>query len=164
MVDTSDLLLVLGALVIFALVTLNINTMLATNTANLTTNELDYEGVAVGQNVIDEARVLAFDESCTNGNSPSNIPQDFSNSSNFGGASEGEAYPHFDDFDDYNGYSRTDTTTHGVYTISARVMYVETANPETNAGHKTRNKRMNVTVTSPYLDHDITLYFIRSYY
>ncbi len=162
MVDSSELLMTLGAIVIFSVAVLNINRGMARNEILMMEAELEYTAVALAQDLIDEARLKAFDEESVDGN-PSNIPQGFTQSNSFGGAQDGETYPNFDDFDDYHGYSRQDTTTHGVYTTSASVMYVNVNNPDVSAGGKTAFKRLDVTVTSPFLSNTMTLSYLKPY-
>ena len=159
----GEMLLLLGSLVIFSLTSLNINSMLGQNTQIMTTQEYEYEAIALGQSYIDALRILTFDESTLGGTVPANIPNDFSNASNFGGNGEGESISEFDDFDDFDGYSITDSTVHGVYTIEIVVYYVDSGDLDTNAGTKTIHKRMDVTVSNPFLENDITLSYIRSY-
>lgn len=162
MVDTSDLLLVLGAIVIFSIAVLNVNRGITRNQLLMTQAELEYTGIALGQDLIDEARIKAFDEATTTA-TPSNIPGAFSQANKFGGANDGEAYPAYDDFDDYDGYQRQDTTEHGIYRVTASVVYVTENAPNTAAGGKTAFKRLNVVVSSPFLDHDITLSYLKPF-
>ncbi|MCF7802910.1 MAG: hypothetical protein K9N46_07510 [Candidatus Marinimicrobia bacterium] len=160
----AELLLVLGALTIFSLSTLNINAVLSQNNEMMVEQEYSYAAIALGQSYIDSFRSLAFDEATLGGTIPTNIPNDFSNSSNFGGNGEGEDIPDFDDFDDYDEYQVADTTQHGVFQISVDVIYVDASAPDLNAGTKTSHKRMFVTIDSPYLNDTITLSYMKSYY
>lgn len=162
MVDTSDLLLVLGAIVIFSIAVLNVNRGVTRNEVLMTEAELEYTAIALGQDLIDEARIKSFDEA-TVAVTPSNIPAAFSKENKFGGSNDGEVYPAFDDFDDYDGYQRQDTTAHGIYTVSASVMYVTEAAPNTDAGGKTAFKRLDVVVSSPFMDHTVTLSYLKPF-
>ena len=163
MSGTSELLLLLGSLVIFSLVSLNINTMLANNSDLMVSQEYEYQAVAVGQSYIESMRALAFDESTLGGTIPTTVPNDFSNAANFGGNGEGESVADFDDYDDYDEYVVSDTTVHGVFDVYINVIYVTEDNPNVNAGIKTTHKRMDITVSNQVLEHDVTLSYIRSF-
>lgn len=162
MVDYSEILLVLGAVVIFSIAVLNVNQSIARNDTYLMTSELEYEAVPLAQQVIDAARSSAFDEAAVSG-MLYNIPSDFTSAANFGGAGEGETYPAYDDIDDYHGLSVTDTTQHGIYTINAQVMYVTESNPETDAGSKTSYKRLDVSVSSQFLPDTVRLSYVKAW-
>jgi len=162
MIDTSELLMVLGAIVIFSVAVLNINRGVARNGTLLMESELEYTAVSLGQKIIDEARTKAFDEATVT-YSPSNVPAAFTRSNRFGGANDGESFAQFDDFDDYHGLSLQDTTAHGIYTISASVAYVTENNPDTPAGGKTSFKRLDVSVSSDFLSNTITLSYLKPY-
>ncbi len=164
MIDYSEIILVLGAVVIFSLVALNTNRMLANHNRLLIEQELEYTAIAKGQELVDKARTLAFDETTTGGNEPGTIPDDFADPGNLGTAADSDAGGIFDDFDDYNNYSASDTTGNGVFNITAQVMYVTENNPETNAGTETRHKYLNVTVSSPYLSNNINVTYVKTYY
>jgi len=162
MINVSEILLVLGAVVIFALAVLNVNQSLARNDTYLMTTELEYEAIPLGQRIIDEARSCAYDENAVSG-MLYNIPSDFTSDANFGGASDGESYPAFDDFDDYHGLSITDTTQNGIYSIDATVMYVTEGNPDADAGFKTNYKRLDVAVSSQFIPDTIRFSYIKAW-
>ena len=163
MSNGSEMLLLLGALVIFSLTTININSMLAQNSQVTTTQEYEYQAVAIGQSYIEAFRILAFDESTVGNTIPVNIPNDFSNASNFGGNGEGETVDEYDDFDDWHGFTATDSTIHGPFSVEITVIYVSSGDLNSNAGTKTPHKRMDVSVSNPYMSDDITLSYIRTY-
>jgi len=56
MTDYSDVILVIGALVIVMLVSLNANRLILHNSRNSVQSEVEYNAIATGQSVIDEAR------------------------------------------------------------------------------------------------------------
>lgn len=60
MLDRADLLLLIGAMVILGYLSLNVNHFLLTNTKVKTRTEIQYTGIALGQNIIDSARWLTF--------------------------------------------------------------------------------------------------------
>ena len=65
-------------------------------------------------------------------------------------AESGEVYPNFDDVDDFNNYTRSDTIPKmGIFNISVSVSYMNDNFVETTS--KTYNKNVTVQVTSPSL-------------
>ncbi len=58
----SDLFMVLGAVVLFSILLLNINGFLFNNQKSKTTSEIEYNGIALAQDIIDQARWKSFDE------------------------------------------------------------------------------------------------------
>ncbi|HKJ66604.1 MAG TPA: hypothetical protein VKA68_01505 [bacterium] len=162
MVDSSELLMVLGAIIIFSVAVVNVNRGIARNELLMVEADLEYTAVAIGQNLVDEARVKAFDEVSVS-SAPSQVPAGFTGTNKFGGANDGETYPLFDDFDDYHNFTRTDTTVHGIYTTNATVTYVTENDPEHSAGGKTAFKRLTVVVTSPFLSNSVTLSYVKPY-
>jgi hypothetical protein len=74
---------------------------------------------------------------------------------------EGEDYPYFDDIDDYNNFSRDADAPHSEsYHILAKVYYVSETNPDVKSTTQTFHKRVDVTVSSPYLNNNVILTFI----
>ena len=61
MSDKSQIILVIGALVIFSLLTMNVNGFLFRNDVIKVDTEVQYTAIALGQGVIDEARWKTFD-------------------------------------------------------------------------------------------------------
>lgn len=62
MTGRSDLFMVLGAVVLFSILLLNINGFLFNNQKSKTTSEIEYNGIALAQDIIDQARWKSFDE------------------------------------------------------------------------------------------------------
>lgn len=157
MVDTSDFILLVASLFIFAMLQLGLNSVLLNNGKMMVQTELDYTAVALAQNIADESRRKAFDE---NEGATLSIPGDFSTTL---GPEAGDTYPNFNDFDDYDGYSRTETTEHGVYDISCTVDYVSTSNLKETSAVNTQFKRLLVEVISETKD-TVAVTYIKPYY
>jgi hypothetical protein len=161
MVGKSDLLLVLGAMMVFSLLTVNVNSFLLKNNIIQVNSELNFNAVSLAQNIIDVARTKSFDETTTNGNQPAVIPSGFSTTL---GPESGETYQNFNDFDDYNNYTKKDTTESGVYTALISVNYVTGTNYTQISSIPTIYKRMIVKITSKNLKDTVRVSFIKSYY
>lgn len=163
MFDYSEILLALGAVVLFSIVAVNTNRMLANHNRVLVESELEYAAVAKGQEIVDRAKSLAFDETTVGGNEPANIPADFTIPDNLGTASDSDSTG-FDDFDDYHNYAAVDTTANGIFQVTAAVSYVAATNTDSTVGYATTRKHMAVTVSSPFLSDSIRVEFLKTYY
>jgi hypothetical protein len=158
MVDTSEYILLVTALFIFAMLQLGLTSVLLNNSKTMIKTELDYTAVALAQDIADESRIKAFDEASTG----KYIPLKESDFSTIG-PETGEVYPNFDDIDDYHNYTRTDTTQHGIYRTSCRVDYMQPGKMDQASMVKTAFKRLHVQVVSEMSD-TVAVTYIKSYY
>lgn len=147
--NTGQLLLTLGGMFLLALVVLRVNnTFLNTNDVMLNT-KFGVLAVSLGTSVIEEASGKKFDCN-TDTTSVDNVSE--LTAPGGLGPKTGEYYPDFNDFDDFNGYKRRDSSMpSAVFDISCRVCYVE---PNGSSivevySHPTWHKKIEVTVTSP---------------
>lgn len=159
MVDTSDFILLILAMFLFAMLQLGLNSILLNNNRVMTTTELDYTAVALAQNVVDEARQKAFDQNTVGNYGSITVPDDFTDI----GSDVGEVSPYFNDFDDYHNYARTDTTEHGIYNTTCRVDYMVADQLSEVSALKTPYKRLYVRVESETGDATAVTY-IKSFY
>ena len=70
----------------------------------------------------------------------------------------------FDDFDDFNNYKDTVSTDRGTYYVNIKVCYVDIDHLDTESSKQTYNKKMTVTVTSPFMSNAIYMDYIYSYF
>ncbi|MFN1836117.1 hypothetical protein AB2B38_012705 [Balneola sp. MJW-20] len=171
MTDTQEIIFTMAAMVLFSTILLSANRMILRNDTMVVEGELEYEVIALANNIIEESRVTAFDEETVTGFVPINIPTDFTAI----GVDVGETTSDrstFDDFDDYDGWSGTITTEQGDYTVSSEVTYLNssTLQPTTS---KSTLKQITVTITNEFLtrntangetEKEYAFQFIRSYY
>ncbi len=118
---------------------------------------------SLGTSVIEEATGLAFDElSDTVGISQ---PTSFTAANKLGPES-GEVYPHYDDFDDFNGLHKIDSLAgSAIFATDVTVQYVNiTNNVITVSNTQTYNKQMTVKVSSKYMTDTLTFYTVMSYW
>ncbi len=174
--DYSDLVFMMGAMVLFSVFTNNANDTMLRSSILLTQVEVEYSAIAFAQGIVDEARSRAFDE-VTVAPDPDDqsivgnllllggggIPNSFTSVGNLGQDS-GETYPNFNDFDDYDGLSVIRATGYGDITITATVFYVTENNVVADAGTRTTMKRLNVTASHPDLANSITIAYVKTYY
>jgi hypothetical protein len=166
--DYSDVLQVMGAMLLVSLLIQTANRSNVANTRLLIESEYEIAVTAIAQDIMEESRTLAFDETTEDGFVPVNIPADFSNVG-ADGAENAAKKSEFDDFDDYDNWSTTVTNDLGDFSVSVRVYYVDSNfNPSAS---KTTLKELLVTITSPFLvENDGTTLksynfkLVRSYY
>ena len=102
--------------------------------------------VSLGTSIIEEANGKAFDlavsEDAITDINLLTAPQSL-------GAASGEVYPNFNDFDDFNGFTKTVTNMPSAeFKILCSVKYVSEANPSIVSSVRTWHKRIDVSVTS----------------
>lgn len=158
----SELLLVLGALILFGLTRLSTNRYMVDQNESIIQREYEFYAISLAQSFIEEGKTKAYDVAVINASPP--VPSGFTGNGGLGPAA-GEFYPNFNDIDDYNGLSLTDSTSRGNFDIDIIVGYIKEATPEIiEVNQKTFHKKMIVTVTNPFLIQPVQLDFIFSYF
>jgi hypothetical protein len=170
--DTSDLIFLMAAMVLFSILVTNSNRIFVRNTVMNVESQVEYNGIAVGQSIIDEARSRAFDHVTVGSGSrigdpdvipPGMVPSGFTAPANLG-PEAGEVYPNFNDFDDFDGLTLTRSTGLTDFDISVQVFYVNPATPTVPSAVQTTMKRMVVEISSDLMLNTITLSYNRSYF
>ncbi|MCH8020576.1 hypothetical protein IH785_12015 [candidate division KSB1 bacterium] len=156
-----ELLLVLGALILFGLTMLSTNRYVIDQNESIIQREFEFYGISLAQSFIEEAKTKAFDEKVINGavNAPGQLTH-----WNSLGPDAGETHPNFDDVDDYNGLTLTESTGRDTFDVSIEVGYIlDETDPETIINSRSWYKRMNVTISNPFLIQPLVLGFVFSY-
>ena len=156
-----ELLLVLGALILFGLTMLSTNRYVIDQNESIIQREFEFYGISLAQTFIEEAKTKAFDEEVINGtvNTPGQLTH-----RNSLGPDGGETHPNFDDVDDYNGLTLTESTGRDTFDVSIEVGYIlDETDPETIINSRSWYKRMNVTISNPFLIQPLVLGFVFSY-
>jgi hypothetical protein len=176
MIGYSEVLQTMAAMIIFSVILMNANRMIHRNTVVQIDSEFENEVIALGQEIIEEAREKSFDQITVGAAAPpADIPGDFTNPGSLGNDTGETSRINFNDFDDYNGWTETVSTTHGDFSISVDVFYVEDMNASTDEYdyqeviYQTTFKKIEVTINSDFLRSGDTprnykLEFIRNYY
>ncbi len=169
MIGYTEVLQVIGAMIIFSLILMTSNSMILRNTQMQVEGELEQETIALAQDIIEEARIKEFDENTSAPLPPTQIPGGFTSAGGLGTESGETDRNQYDDFDDYNGHTETVETEHGQFEIDTEVFYVESST-FTKTTSQTTFKKMVVTITNKFLvdgsDNlkDYKFEFIRNYY
>lgn len=153
--------LAIGAIILFALLILNVNNVVLSNQNTQVKHEAVTTAASVAQAMTDEVTAKSFDKSTIK-----NTILDFNTLSapDSLGPEPGEVYPTFNDVDDYDNFTKNDTTPRvGVCNVKVKVYYVDDDNSANIANMKTRTKLISVFVYNPALDDTFRLYRYKSY-
>jgi hypothetical protein len=165
---SNQLLLVLGAFALLATIQLSINSMVLQASVVSYDNEATFNAMSIGQAMIDEIRATGtlYDQAAKYGvvydstqlTSPSMLGPDSGET-----ISLPDRYPYqsqvvYNDVDDYNGYSRIDSSTVlGKFTVTDTIYYVQDANQSIKSSTQTWYKKIVVTVKHPSLLYPVVL-------
>ena len=149
--NTGQTMITLFAMILLSFLILRVNnTFLQTNTT-LYTTKFEVLGYSVAQSMIQEIERLDFDENTVT----AAVSDSTKLSTTLGPDGSGETTSTtFDDIDDYNNYTRTDTipAKNGVvFNIKCKVEYVTAIAPDVVSSTPTWQKRITIYVTSPYM-------------
>lgn len=143
--NTGQMIMTLGAMLLLAVIMLRVNT---TNLTNETVRDEAQFGVlanSIATSIIEQAQSKAFDEATDTSNIIST-----SQLSSILGPESGETEEKFNDFDDFNGYTKRDSSMKSsVFDISCAVVYVEPGNILGSTANRTYHKKITVTITRP---------------
>ncbi|MGA9408759.1 MAG: hypothetical protein WBW71_16620 [Bacteroidota bacterium] len=160
---TGQTLLTIMAMMMLSRMILSVNNDNAQSGGSIEMAAYRITATSLGTSVIEEATGLAFDElSDTVGISQ---PTSFTAANKLGPES-GEVYPHYDDFDDFNGLHKIDSLAgSAIFATDVTVQYVNiTNNVITVSNTQTYNKQMTVKVSSKYMTDTLTFYTVMSYW
>ena len=150
MFNTGQVLLVLGAVILFSLMLPSLNESILYTDLNQLVTQVENSALGLAQGFLSEAATKVFDEVCltTEPDSPDQLTPVVDL-----GREVGESYPGYDDLDDYADLALMDSTafTSIQFTVSGAVDYMDPSNPEIISPSPTFIKRLIVTVTSSYL-------------
>jgi hypothetical protein len=148
-------LLAIGAVWLFAIITINFNSTVVHNISIEVENKVYLTAFSLADDMIEEIKQKAFDERTIDFITPN------ANQLTLPLGREGESWPNFDDVDDYDGYLKNVGLPYvETYTVSVAVHYVDGTNPNTNILTRSFYKKVDVTVTSQYMTLPVVLSFI----
>ncbi len=138
----------MGAMVLLSTITLRVNT---SNLMNETIRDEAQYGVlatSIATSIIEEATSKSFDESSDSTSVSSLGELTLAGSL---GPESGETDSTFDDFDDYNGFTKRDSTMpSAIFDVSCEVVYIHKSNLKVKSNSQQWHKKINVTVSSPF--------------
>ena len=160
--NTGQMLLTLGALILLSTLTLRVNTSQLTTQETMQNSKFGVLAVSVASSVIEEASEKAFDQ-----NTVGEFVSSLSGLTPAAGLGPGggETHDNFNDFDDFNGYKDTITDMpSAIYNVSCVVNYVDPDIEGFISNNRTWHKQLTVKVTSPSMADTIQMTKIFSYW
>lgn len=116
----------------------------------------------MSQGLIEEIQTRAFDENTVSGTVDS--PEDLSPANSMGYEGGEDSMNQFDDIDDFNNYSYTDSLSgHGNFVVNVSVYYINTSLPDVISNLPTFSKRVDISMDNPYLESTVIVSKIFSY-
>jgi hypothetical protein len=150
-------LLAIGAVWLFALVSINFNSAVVRNISIEVENKVYLTAFSLADDMIEEMKQKAFDERTLDFITPDSLQLTAPSMLK----AEGEIWPNFDDIDDYNGYSKDIGLPYlETYHIVTKVFYVQRNDLYKVSPVQTFCKKVEVTVTSKYMTMPVVLSFI----
>ena len=147
-----------SAISLLTLTSLNFNSVLLQSTTVEVENKVYLTAFSLADDMIEEIKEKNYDEKTlvfptTN---RTNLTPAMSL-----GPETGEVYPYFDDIDDYANFTKNIIAPHAEdYRIDCEVEYVMEDDSNASSTNQTFHKRVNITVSSPYIRHNVVLSFI----
>ncbi|MGB5893205.1 MAG: hypothetical protein WBG58_03435 [Ignavibacteriaceae bacterium] len=159
--NTGQSLLSIGALLLLSLTVLRVNNSILTTDETLQDSKLGLLAVSVATSLIEEASKKAFD-----GVTAEDAITDLSAlTSPYSLGPNGLETPEtFNDFDDYNGYTKQDTINTIDYTIACQVNYIIADNVDGIIMERTWHKKITVIITSSLMSDTLIFSSVYSYW
>ena len=169
--NTGQMLAALGALVLLSIVSITVNSMMASKTNTMLEVEADLNAISLGQSMLDEALSQEYDLATVNGTKVYDSTK-FTAATDLGPSSTEQSNVHlpdslvlpgpnqmpsidsayksnkyYNDVDDYNGYKRIAfTSTMTDFYMIDTVYYVTESNPDVKSSTQTFYKKVVVTI------------------
>ena len=148
----------LGALMIFSLISLRFDSAVLQNTEVEVENKVYLTAFSLADDLLEEIKQRAFDEQTVDFKA---ITTSALTPSQSLGKESGEAWPNFNDIDDYNNYSKPVSLPHAEnYTVVSKIDYVLESDQNQTSTSQTYFKRVEIFVDSPYLRHQSKLQYV----
>ncbi len=159
--NTGQSMLTILALILLSVLVMRMNTSNLTTSSALMDTKFGLLATSVAQSEIEEITSKAFDQ-----NTISAAAKSYSDLSTVLGPDSGETNDSlYNDVDDYNGYTRYDSTMpSAVFKIQDSVCYVSQNNLDSYSSTPTWLKKIMVTVTSPSMQDTIRVSTIYGYW
>jgi hypothetical protein len=159
---TGQMMLALGAMVLLSYLVLRVNNSQLTSQDNMQNTKFGLLAVSLATSVLEDANKRSFDDKTINASVSSTSSLTPAASL---GTESGEVYDTFDDVDDYNNYTKLDTSMgSAAFSIKCTVGYVNPSAPDVIVNTQTWHKRILVQVTSKSMKDTIRLSQVFSYW
>ena len=160
--SSTQFLLLAGGLLFFTNLVLTFNRTSMSQALVVYENESFIYGESLSQGLIEEIQTRSFDENTLSGTVDD--PDGLSSVNSLGYDSGEDAMTKFDDIDDFNNYTFTDSLSgHGDFVVNISVYYINNYLPDVQSGLPTFSKRVDITMDNPYLQGTVKVSKIFSY-
>ncbi|MDZ7755705.1 hypothetical protein [Rhodohalobacter sp.] len=162
MMGYTEVIQVMGAMIIFALVLTTANRFMLNNDTVRVSSEVEVRAVSIAQDLIEFSKTVPFDAATKGNTIPDDVPDDFVSNPIPEFNKDRQAIVAFEEFNDFTETIPSDL---GNFELSSVVEYMDVASDGTSSttGSKTRFKRITVTVTNESMMNDVNLSYIRVY-
>ena len=153
--NTGQTMITMAAMGLLSMVILNSNRNALSSTTSMAENKYNILAISLGTALIEEAFSKSFDQYTTDGQQVDNLTD---LTVDLGPGSGEYSRTDFNDFDDYNNYidstSSDSTLLSADFIIESKVYYVDpnVSNKLTPVSYRTWHKRMDVFVSSPFIN------------
>ena len=159
--NTGQSLFSVGALLLLSLCILRVNNSILTTDVIMQDSKLGVLAVSLASSLIEEASKKAFD-AATADDAVTYLSE---LTSPYGlGHGAGETPENYNDFDDYNGYTKDESINNIDYKLACTVQYIDEDNPEGYVMTKTWHKKLTLNISSPLMSDTLKFSTIYSYW
>jgi hypothetical protein len=159
--NTGQSLFSVGALLLLSLSVLRVNNSILTTDTIMQDSKLGVLGISLATSLIEEANRKAFDAASAD-DAVSNLG-DLTLPSSLG-PGDGETPENYNDFDDYNGYTKLDTINTIDYKLNCSVNYVTPTNVDGISSLTTWHKKITVLISSSFMNDTLSFSSVYSYW
>jgi hypothetical protein len=158
----NQMMLSIVGMIFLSMLILNVHTSTSDKLIILYSNESVIEATGIVQAVFEEIQTKAFDETTTT--SAAKERNLLTPALSLGNDSSEVVSRDFDDIDDYNNYTITDTANvMGTFELAVQVRYAEETAPYETSSSRTFIKRVDVSITNESLPTTLTFNKLISY-
>jgi len=159
--NTGQMILTMGAMIFLSAIVLRVNTVTLINTDTQYNSKFDILATSIGNTMIEEISKKAFDENSLS--STLTKTNELTNKNQLG--PDSETYSQFDDIDDYDGYSYSDSTLpSAIFDVVCSVDYVKDTEPDKIDNQRQWTKKITVMVSSKSMEDVVTVSTLYSYW
>ena len=158
----NQMMLSIAAMIFLSMLIINVHSSTTDKLIILYSNESVIEATGIAQAMFEEIQTKAFDEETT---SEAATERSLLTQANALGKETGEVYYNdFDDIDDYNNYTVTDSANvMGSFNLAVWVSYVDETAPYNSSSTRTYIKRVVISISNESLPTTLTFKKLISY-
>jgi len=144
--NTGQTMMTMCAMMLLSAIMLRVNTSNLTNESVRDQAQYGVLATSIATSIIEEAQSKSFDH-----NTDTNSVKLLTQLSSVLGPDGGETEETFNDFDDYDGFTRRDSTMpSAIFDLACEVVYISSNNIEGFSTSRTWHKKINVIISSPF--------------